>query len=273
LKIKPCVRFSFVLFLWATVFSLKWILVVGVCVILHEGAHMAMCRLIGIPVLGVKPLPWGITATAPLMYEPHSQLIVSVAGPMFNFFLLVFSPLVKNFFGAETAELFVLANLADGILNLIPALPLDGGIILKSFLCSRFGFVRGFEYMLRVTGGVGFLLMIFGIQMFAVTGYNISYFVAGVFIVFNLRHEKELIICIKKRILTGEIRSVSALKKIYVSHDSNALCLVDLISPSYTAVFKVMKDNETIGTVNQEELLERVLKNTMITVGECIEKI
>ena len=253
-------------------FSVKWLCVVGVCVLLHELAHMAMCHIMGIRVFGMQPLPWGITASAPIMHEPYTQLVVSVAGPAFNFFLLVFSSPVRRLLGGEIAELYILANLADGILNLIPALPLDGGIILKAFLCSKFGFVRGFEYMMRITLFVGVVLMMFGIQMFAETGCNVSYFVAGVFIVFNLRHEKELIMCIKKRILTGEIRSVSSVRKITVSYDSNAVCLVDIISPSYTALFRVVKDNREIGTIGQAELLERVLKNSMITVGECIEK-
>ena len=273
MRIRPCVKFSGMLVLWALVFSVKWIAVVGICVLLHEIAHMAACRILGIPVFGLVPLPWGLTAFAPIMYEPHSQFFVSVAGPMFNFFLLCASGMVRFFWGTEVAELFVLANLANGLLNLVPALPLDGGIILKSVLCSRFGLVRGFIFMLRITAVIGVILMIFGIQVFLVTGYNVSYFVAGIFIIFNLRHEKELVICIKKRILTGEIRSLSAQRKIFVSYDSNALCLVDLISPSYTAVFRVMRDGKEIGILHQAHLLECILKNTMITAGECIEKI
>ncbi len=245
---------------------------VGVCVFFHECAHMITCKILGIPVLGVKPLPWGLTATAPIMYEPYSQFLVSVAGPGCNFFLLMFSGFVRHLFGEEVSELFVLANLADGLLNLIPALPLDGGIILKSFLCSKLGLVRGFLWMIRCTGAVGIMLMVFGIRMFVATGYNISYFVAGLFVVLNLRHERELLVCIKKRILTGEIHSVAVMKKIYVSCDSNALCLVDFISPSYTAVFKVTDCKKEIGTLHQDKLLEFLLKNTMITAGECIEK-
>ncbi len=271
--VKPCVKFCIVLILWSFIFSVKWIAVVGVCVFLHECAHMAACRILGIPVLGVRPLPWGLTASAPMMYEPFSQFAVSVAGPMFNFFLLMFSGIVERMFGEETSGLFVLANLADGLLNLIPALPLDGGIILKAFLCSRLGFIRGFIRMIHLTAGIGVFLMIFGVQMFLATGYNVSYFVAGLFVVINLRHEKEILWCVKKRVLTGEIRSVPLKKGMSVSFESNALRLVDFISPSYTLVFKVMKDKKEIGILHQDRLLECVLKNAMITAGECIEKI
>ena len=122
MRIRPCVKFCAMLVMWALLFSVKWIAVVGVCVLLHEIAHMVACKILGIPVFGILPLPWGLTAFAPVMYEPYSQFLVSVAGPAFNFFLLIFSGMVKSIFGSEIAELFVLANLANGILNLAPDL-------------------------------------------------------------------------------------------------------------------------------------------------------
>ncbi|MBO5008907.1 MAG: hypothetical protein J6D26_08740 [Clostridia bacterium] len=272
LKVKPCVKFAISICICATLFSVKRVVVIGIAVILHELAHMAACKALGIKVFGMKALPWGLTASAPLMHEPLSQFIISAAGPMFNFFLLTFCPAIEVIFSEDTAELFALANLADGLLNLIPALPLDGGIILKAFLCTGAGFVRGFIYMLRITAAIGIFMMMFGLQMLWVTGYNISYLMAGAFILFNLKHERELIMCIKKRLLTGEIRSSRSIKQQWVDSSSHAVCLVNLISPAYTTVFRVTKDGVFIGTVTQERVIDCVLKNTMITVGECIEK-
>ncbi len=272
LKVKPCVKFAAAICVWATLFSVKRVVIIGVAVILHELAHMAACRALGIKVFGMKALPWGLTASAPLMHEPLSQFIVSAAGPMFNFFLLTFCPLVEMVFSEKTAEMFALANLADGLLNLIPALPLDGGIILKAFLCAKWGFVRGFMHMIKITAAIGIFLMLLGVQVLWVTGYNISYLVAGAFILLNLKHERELLMCIKKRLLTGEIRSSRSIKQQWVDCSSHAVCLVNLISPSYTTMFRVTKDGKHIGTVSQEHLINCVLKNTMITVGECIEK-
>ena len=268
---KPCIKFALVIFVWATVFSVEWVVVVGFAVILHELAHMAVCRMAGIKVFELKALPWGLTASVRLMYEPLTQFAVSVAGPMFNFFLLTLCPLVEKVFSEETAELFALANLADGILNLIPALPLDGGIMLKSLLCSKLGLIRGFSLMLKITAAAGVILMLFGLNVLTVTGSNASYLVAGGFIIYNLKHESELIICIKKKILTGEISSRPITKTLRVERDSHAVCLINMISPSYTLLLKVEKDGEIIGTLTQKKLIHSVMKNSMITVGECVD--
>ncbi len=258
--------------LWGIFFPFRWLAAVALAVILHELSHMAVCRVMGIKVLGIKALPWGLTASTPLMYEPLSQLAVSVSGPMCNFFLLFFCPVIKRYLSPETSDLFALANLADGLLNLLPALPLDGGIILKSFLCAKFGLVRGFSHMLKITAATGAVIMLFGIHILVSTGSNVSYLVAGIFIMYNLRHEKELNMCVRKRILTGEIKSRPYPKRISADFDSNAICLVDMISPAHTISIDVTKDKKLIGTVGQEKLLNHVLKNSTITLGECIEK-
>ncbi len=270
-QLKPCIKFALAVLVWATFFSVEWVVVVGCAVFLHELAHMAVCRMAGIKVFELKALPWGLTASAQLMYEPLTQFAVSVAGPMFNFFLLTLCPMVEIIFSEETAELFALANLADGLLNLLPALPLDGGIILKSFLCSKQGLIRGFALMVKITAVTGIILMLLGLNILVISGSNVSYLLAGGFIIYNLRHESELIICIKKKILTGEIRSRPPVKTVRVETDSNAVCLINMISPSYTLLFKVEKDGKGIGTLSQNALIHSVMKNSMITVGECVD--
>ena len=256
------------LMMWLIFFPPLWIAVVSVAVSLHETAHLIACRMVGIRTLSVKALPWGLTVSAPLMYEPASQFVISLSGPMCNFFLLFFCPVIRTLFSKEVSDLFALANLADGLLNLLPALPLDGGIILKAFLCAHFGFVRGFSYMLKITAVIGALVMMLGLYIFASTGMNVSYLVAGGFILFNLRHEKQLSLCIRKRILTGEITSKPRQKKIYADSASNAICFVDRISPTYTLHIHIAKGK----TISQDRLIHCVLKNSTITLGECIEK-
>ena len=258
--------------LWITLFPPSWLVAVSAAVIMHEAAHLTACRLIGIRILEIKALPWGLTAATPIMYEPSAQFVISFSGPMCNFFLLFFCPFIKAWFSDEAANLFALANLADGLLNLLPALPLDGGIILKAFLCARMGLVRGFSRMLKITAVIGASVMLLGLYIFSATGSNASYLVAGIFILYNLKHEKQLSMCIRKRILTGEIVSKPRPKKIYADFGSNAICLVDRISSSHTIEVHITQGRKTMGIISQDRLIQCVLKNSMITLGECIEK-
>lgn len=272
LSFKPCVRFALAIFVWAVIFSPEWVIVVGTAVFLHELSHIGVCSLMGVCVYDMRAMPWGITARTPFMHRPSVQFTVSAAGPAANILLLGLCPVIERYFGEGTAELFALANLADAILNLIPALPLDGGVMLKSIICSWLGLVKGAVCMIRITAFVGAVMMIFGIHILQITGSNASYLVAGCFILCNLRHERELIMCLRKKLLTGEIVSLPPVRTISVDYSSNALCLIDLITESRTTVFRIMKDGSEVGTLEQNKLIDCVIKNTMITVGECIEK-
>ena len=79
--------------------------------------------------------------------------------------------------------------------------------------------------------------------------------------------------CVRKRLLTGEIRSANVIKKVRISPDSNAIRLVDCISPSHTLVFELVSDGKHMGSVSQRKLLDEVLKNPMITAEECCNHI
>lgn len=270
--LKNRLRFCLVLIVWLTFFSWKWVAAVSLAVIFHELSHLAVCRAIGIKIVDIKALPWGLTAAAPVIYEPFAQFSVSLAGPMANFFLLLFCPVAEKLFSKDAANLFALANIADGVLNLIPALPLDGGIMLKSVLCARFGIGRGFSYMIRITGAIAVAIILIGIYILTVSECNFSYLMAGIFMFFNIKHEKEIAMLIKKKILTGEIHSIRKPKKIFVSSKSHAICLIDLISPSYTLTIQVVEGKKHVGSLSQMRLIECILKNSTVTVGECIEK-
>ena len=272
-RLKPCIRFSFFVFVWAMLFSVKSIAILAVVVFLHEMAHVAVCRFLKIRIYGVKPFLWGATARVSLINDPASQLAVSLAGPFANFALLIFCPLIEAVFSKETAELFALFNFANGFLNLIPALPLDGGVILKSFLTSVFGYVRGFKYTIRITAFIGIVIILFGLQFLLVTGFNASYLIAGMFILFNLKHERRLAMCTRMRLFTGELKSRGGIKRKKADKASNAICLLEVISPTHVTVFRVTENGRIKGEVHQERLIECVLKNTTITLGECIEKL
>ena len=271
---KPCVRFALALFVWALFFSLKSIFAVALAVVMHECAHLMACRKLKIKVLAMMPLPWGMTVATPLIYNRKMQIMVSLAGPFCNFVTLVLCVAFKLVFKINSVflDLFMLANFADGFLNLFPVLPLDGGIVLKAYLCEKFGLAGGFAKCIYISAFTGAVILLFGVLVIVATGYNFSYFAAGLFVLGNLKHERELLVCIKKKVFTGEIKSNDKIRCISVDGACHALCLANLISPSYTIVFLVNENGRFKGEVSQSELIKRLFENTLITIGECVEK-
>lgn len=271
---KPCIRFALALFVWALLFSAESIAVIAVAVALHEGAHFAACFAFKVKILSFTPKPWGVCINTTLIRRKKALFVIYAAGPACNFAVLGVCAAVKCFFKLQSAnfDLFMLANFAGGFLNLLPALPLDGGIILKLVLCMSCGISAGYKKAIRISAATGAVIFVFGAAAFLATGYNFSYATAGAFILFNLKKENQMLLFMKEKVLSGEIVSEKKIKYISVDASCHAICLANLISFSHTAVFLVNNSGKFVGEVPQSLLLKKLFKNSLITVGECVEK-
>jgi Zn-dependent protease/CBS domain-containing protein len=150
-----------------------FILLLFLCVLLHELGHVFAARRYGVKTRDVTLWPFGGIASMERMPEkPSQELIVALAGPAVNVaiaaVLLVYLGTQVN---AETlariddpsvslAAKLAGANIILVVFNLIPAFPMDGGRVLRALLAMRMGNARATE--VAATIGQGFAV-IFGL--------------------------------------------------------------------------------------------------------------
>jgi Zn-dependent protease/CBS domain-containing protein len=139
----------------AAVQGLIFILLLFLCVLLHEFGHIFMARRYGIRTPDVTLLPIGGVASLERMPEkPGQEIAVALAGPAVNVAIAAVLLLVLNAqFDLETVRNIeavqsslvarvAAANIALAVFNMIPAFPMDGGRVLRALLATRFGYVR-----------------------------------------------------------------------------------------------------------------------------------
>lgn len=156
------------------------ILAVFACVILHELGHARMAARFGVATADIILLPiGGVARLVRIPEEPRQEFLIAIAGPLVTLVLaalgyatalLLHLPADGAVDGPLTAAAFVWllveVNVYLLLFNLIPAFPMDGGRVLRSFLARRNGFVRGTQVAARVGKviAVGFALVgLFGI--------------------------------------------------------------------------------------------------------------
>lgn len=134
-------------------FSLLLLILVFTCVTLHELGHSITARRCGIPVDKIVLWPFGGTAHMTRQPDkPRHELFISAAGPLVNVViagvaLVILTPMALASgddpgFWNDTSQLsfsnlllwLFMINTILVLFNLIPALPLDGGRILRSVL-------------------------------------------------------------------------------------------------------------------------------------------
>lgn len=129
------------------------VLIVFVCVLLHEFGHALTAQHFGVQTKDITLLPIGGIANLERMpEEPRQEFWITIAGPLVNLviaglaFLLIavlgLTAMVSEFtLGTPTwakVLLFIFgANLTLFLFNLLPAFPMDGGRILRSVLSMR----------------------------------------------------------------------------------------------------------------------------------------
>ena len=97
--------------------------------LLHELVHYAVLRLFGVRTARFTVTGLGATLCVPELHRLSygAELLSAAAGPLMNLLLWV----VLSLTGRDELTLFAGAQMALGVLNLLPVRPMDGGRILE----------------------------------------------------------------------------------------------------------------------------------------------
>lgn len=150
-----------------------FIVLIFLCVLLHELGHVFAARRYGVRTRDVTLWPFGgISSMERMPDKPSQELIVAVAGPAVNVAIaallllwlwphLDWDNLGKTVdSGVSLAASVAAANVILVVFNLIPAFPMDGGRVLRALLAMRMGNARATQ--MAATIGQGFAV-VFGI--------------------------------------------------------------------------------------------------------------
>src|SRR5690606_27964359 len=154
----------------AAVFAIIFIILLFLCVLLHEFGHIFAARRYGIktPTITLHPIG-GVASTERMPEKPSQEVIVALAGPAVNAviaFVLIailgarIDPSALHLEqnpGTSMMARVAVANVALVVFNLIPAFPMDGGRVLRALLAMKMGFVRA----TRTAASIGQMFAIF----------------------------------------------------------------------------------------------------------------
>lgn len=106
------------------ILPLRWIFAVILAAVIHELFHLTALRLCGVSIHGITVgLGGAVIGTGPI--SPIGEFVCALAGPLGSFVLVPF---------AKWIPLTALCGMLQGIFNLLPVYPLDGGRALRCIL-------------------------------------------------------------------------------------------------------------------------------------------
>jgi stage IV sporulation protein FB len=156
--------------------GLLFIVLLFLCVLLHEFGHIFTARAFGVRTPDVILLPIGGVARLERIPErPSQEFLIAIAGPAVNIVIALIlilldsaHPSLDRLAAVESANASMIDRLAAvnlflALFNLIPAFPMDGGRVLRALLAARLGYVRATEIAAMIGQGVAFVLGFIGL--------------------------------------------------------------------------------------------------------------
>lgn len=257
-------------------FGVLEVVLLFVCVVLHELGHSIVAKHYGIPVREIVLLPiGGVSMMSRNASRPLHELLIALAGPAVNvviaaalFALLALTPLRSRVDlhalaagnvrpgGVSMLLLLLSLNVMLALFNLIPAFPLDGGRVLRAVLAMRMPAPSATRVAAMVGQMAAVLLGLWGLF----SGNVFLLFVAA-FIFIGAGAENAQVQ--NRATFTGRrIGDTYNRHALTLSIDDRVSRVVDYLLTSYQPDFAVVQRGKLEGVVRREDVLRWLAGNS-----------
>lgn len=155
--------------------------------LIHEAGHVAAALAMGGTIAELRLLPFGVSMRLEgglFLLGYRRDAIIALSGPAANLLALGAFAAAARVMSAppQLFAYFILADLGLCLVNLIPALPLDGGRALEALLLSALSPRAARVVMLVLSITFTGLVFASGLWLLAATGYNASLLFIAVYL-------------------------------------------------------------------------------------------
>lgn len=153
-------------------------------VLLHECAHARVAKKLGYELNIIKLMPYGAALCGDVQLKPKHEVMIAVAGPMFNLFVAVVIAAVWWVLPSSYmfTQAFCYANVYIGLFNLLPVYPLDGGRVMLALLSEKIKHGKAYTVM-RIVSAVCGIVAIALFALFSVHALNLCLLSVGLFMI------------------------------------------------------------------------------------------
>lgn len=244
-----------------------------VSVFLHEMAHIAAARKLKVKISGIKISAFGVCACLSDGYIKSSEkeFLIAFSGPFLSAVLAAFALIFPI---PERKWVFDI-NFFVAAVNLVPALPLDGGRMVRAWLALKIGVIRASHAMLFSGKIIVFTAFPILVYYLFKTKLNFTFVLILAFLIENMfSGQKNIAVITAREILENgrKAESFSKIKAFAADYNSSARLLLKHISYDYYITVQVIKDRRAVGTLTENEVLSGILNfGTDVSFGHILE--
>jgi len=230
-------------------------------ILLHELGHSYVALKHGYGIRSITLLIFGgVAQMEDTPKEPAVEGWMSFVGPATSFLVgLVFTPIYFVIEGVRNPSVALQAfqitcgilgfyNILLGAFNLVPAFPMDGGRILRSFLAKRMGMLKGTEIAVKVG-------RIFAIGMVVVGIFTIEIFIIFIgFFIYVGASEEESVTKFAVALEGVKVKDIMNPDVFWVAPSMTLNQVLERMMEEHRTTFPVVEDSTLVGVVSAAQI-------------------
>lgn len=253
-----------------------FVIMVFVCVLLHELGHALVAKRFDVQTRDITLYPFGGVAAIVSQPSPRGELVIAIAGPLVNVVIAaIIYPwiTIPELQQLETATALSLplrlffTNVALAVFNLLPALPMDGGRVLRACL-SLCNVKEATMVAARISQALCVLLAITGLYLAQPMLFIISIIVFLGAMQEYVRAETKVI----ASAFTIEEAMIPKERLESFPHGTTISRALRTALTSWQPLYPILNGDALLGVVMREDLLEHAAMHSDDYVGEIMQR-
>lgn len=252
------------------IFGIVVVLLLFVCVILHELAHSLVAVQFGSNVKEIVLLPLGGVAQMERIPErPHQELLIALAGPvtsgiiglglalltLFLFPLQIWTAFLRAIASGRMLSwsyilpYLAITNLFLAGFNLLPAFPMDGGRVLRAILATVMPYGRATALAIRIGQALAW-----GLGLLGLFGRDVFLILIALFVYTGATQEGQ-IVQLKNALVGLRVRQAYSHSPQTVHPEYPLSHVVDLMLEGFQSDFPVCDGDRLVGILTRTGIL------------------
>jgi Zn-dependent protease/predicted transcriptional regulator len=230
-------------------------------ILLHELGHSYVALKHGYSIRSITLLIFGgVAQMEDTPKEPAVEAWMSFVGPGVSFLVgLILTPIYFVIEGVRnpgvglqafqiTCGILGFYNLLLGAFNLVPAFPMDGGRILRSFLAKRMGMLKGTEIAVKTGRIIAIGMVAVGIITFEVFVVFIGFFI------YVGASEEESMTRFAVALEGIKVKDIMDPEVFWVAPSMTLNQVLDRMIQEHRTTFPVVEDSTLVGVVSAAQI-------------------
>jgi Zn-dependent protease len=223
-----------------------------VSIFFHELAHSLVAMRYGVRVRGIVLFIFGgLSMMEKIPENPRQELMISIAGPLTSLLIGVMCAILTLIPSASISAFFTLSayiNLFLAVFNLIPAFPMDGGRIFRSFLARKMSYARATRVAAETGKMLAVMMGIFGI-------FYSPWLILIAFFIYIGANEEEKLVMLEKLLGKYRVSDIMTTEVITVNPSTKVGELIELMLKKRHLGYPVVEDGKIVGIVTLQDVI------------------